>query len=643
MGQALEKVDTLLELQALTGHADRDIVVVINTDDFWRFREASTTAHDGVNVIKPDNVLSNNPGRWHRMRFSAQDLDFEITPGVDVQEEGVEVKAGATFINFIGATVTANGDGVDVEIVDEGVTFPLHAPDGLAVAPSYSFSGDNGTGMYRPGAEFLDFAIAGFVGLRLRRQVANANPQILCGSNGGSATYPYYSVGGDDNTGMYLPGDDTVRFSAGGTEHFRVTTEGAQVTGKLTVTGSIDPTDITLSGGGTAHWQEWGAGSTAPVSSAGTGRLRYNESTEEFEFSANGGAYQSLGGGGGVTYPLLADDGAVGAPAYSFSADPNTGIFRSGDDTMALVAGGEFLLSVSFSDSNPQVFFPDGTVSNPPISFYSSPSSGINHGTDSVTIITSGEDVAHFISDEDGQRVLLRDGSAEFPALACTADQDTGLMWLGSGVLVAVADGQDVLQVINNGAGDQGVYSNGFLALNDDPGVAVSDAGTARLRYNDTTGDIEASTDGGAYAALGGGGGAPRIHSRSNNANLQSNFPSDQFVTYTITFTPVSSFVTINAIMEFDAINGDAEIRGTKDASDIDISGNAFLFHTPSGENVGIIQYQNTVAVTPDVSTTIGVKVRSADTGDINITSASLVITEVDAVNNIQETGGGGG
>lgn len=69
------------------------------------------------------------------------------------------------------------------------------------------------------------------------------------------------------------------------------------IAGKLTVAGSIDPTDITLSGGGTAHWQQWGAGSTAPVSAASTGRIRYNEGSNQFEFSANGAAYAAFGGG----------------------------------------------------------------------------------------------------------------------------------------------------------------------------------------------------------------------------------------------------------------------------------------------------------------------------------------------------------
>jgi len=34
-------------------------------------------------------------------------------------------------------------------------------------------------------------------------------------------------------------------------------------------------------------------------------------------------------GGGGVTYPLLAPDGSLAAPSYSFAAAPGSGLFRS--------------------------------------------------------------------------------------------------------------------------------------------------------------------------------------------------------------------------------------------------------------------------------------------------------------------------
>lgn len=79
-----------------------------------------------------------------------------------------------------------------------------------------------------------------------------------------------------------------------GTERLRVVGD-ARVEGKLTVTGSIDPTDVQLSGG-TALFFASADGITAPVAPAGTGRLRYNDTTKAWQASVDGGAYAALGG-----------------------------------------------------------------------------------------------------------------------------------------------------------------------------------------------------------------------------------------------------------------------------------------------------------------------------------------------------------
>lgn len=87
------------------------------------------------------------------------------------------------------------------------------------------------------------------------------------------------------------------------TNAFALDVTGAtRITGKLTVTGSIDPTDITLSGGGTAHFQQWGNGTTAAVSAAGTGRIRYNDTSKTFQISADTGAYADITTGVGAGY-----------------------------------------------------------------------------------------------------------------------------------------------------------------------------------------------------------------------------------------------------------------------------------------------------------------------------------------------------
>lgn len=92
-----------------------------------------------------------------------------------------------------------------------------------------------------------------------------------------------------------IAGASRVGINVGPSAGFALDVTGAtRITGKLTVTGALDPTDITLSGGGTAHFQQWGAGSTAAVSAATTMRLRYNEVTNTAQVSFNTAAFVDI-------------------------------------------------------------------------------------------------------------------------------------------------------------------------------------------------------------------------------------------------------------------------------------------------------------------------------------------------------------
>lgn len=55
-------------------------------------------------------------------------------------------------------------------------------------------------------------------------------------------------------------------------------------------------------------------------------------------------ALNSLAGGSGVTFPLLAPDGTAAAPSYSFAGLPTLGLIRFGG-SLVLVSGGAFQIS----------------------------------------------------------------------------------------------------------------------------------------------------------------------------------------------------------------------------------------------------------------------------------------------------------
>ncbi len=75
---------------------------------------------------------------------------------------------------------------------------------------------------------------------------------------------------------------------------------------------------------------------TATTCVAGlAGSIRYNAGTME---ACNGSAWSALGAGAATA--VSATDGLVGTPSISFSADPDTGFYRIGTDSLGITAGG---------------------------------------------------------------------------------------------------------------------------------------------------------------------------------------------------------------------------------------------------------------------------------------------------------------
>lgn len=77
--------------------------------------------------------------------------------GITVQAASVVVATGVTCLNFVGAGVTVTpGACVEINIPGGGgLAFPILAPNGLGTAPSYSFSGDTDSGLYRAGTSMI--------------------------------------------------------------------------------------------------------------------------------------------------------------------------------------------------------------------------------------------------------------------------------------------------------------------------------------------------------------------------------------------------------------------------------------------------------------------------------------------------------
>lgn len=125
--------------------------------------------------------------------------------------------------------------------------------------------------------------------------------------------------------------------------------------------------------------------------------------------------------------------GAVAAPSLSFSVDPDTGLYRSAANSVAIAAGGALQLTVDTSG----------------------------------TTVSAG----HYLAMGSASRVLLDDGAtAAAPALTFAGDQNTGLYKVGA----------DQLGVVT-----AGTRSFNFSAT---PGVLEGVTGTPKLTLDNSAG-----------------------------------------------------------------------------------------------------------------------------------------------------------
>lgn len=110
-----------------------------------------------------------------------------------------------------------------------------------------------------------------------------------------------------------------------------------RITGKLTVTGAIDPTSLTLLDAGNAAYLENGPGQSAAVSPAGHGRFRYNGTTNKWQISENAGSYVDIVPAGGAvpqTRVLTAGAGLTGGGDLSADRTFNVGANADGSITV---------------------------------------------------------------------------------------------------------------------------------------------------------------------------------------------------------------------------------------------------------------------------------------------------------------------
>lgn len=137
---------------------------------------------------------------------------------------------------------------------------------------------------------------------------------------------------------------------------------------------------------------------------------------------------------------LRTGDGTAGSPAFSFTSDTNTGIFRSGADVLAFSTGGSNRLSITSTDLQPLVPFLSqfGSASNPTYSFISDEDTGVFRGSANTLSLSAGGTErfrVNSVSTVNFVPFYAFDGTSSAPGITFNADTDSGFFRVGSNSL----------------------------------------------------------------------------------------------------------------------------------------------------------------------------------------------------------------
>ena len=192
---------------------------------------------------------------------------FRITPN---DEWGLQ---GANY-GTSGQVLTSGGSGAAVSWTtpSTSITFPLEAPDGTAGAPSYTFSGDTNTGIFRLTGDVIGISTGGSARAYFQNTKTEFNQLVEVPV--GSAGAPTLTFAGDNNTGLYRPSADQIGFTMGGSNKLSFGSAG-----EILIGGSDSGTSgQVLTSGGSGSAMSWADASGGGGISNSAGNLKIQKS-----------------------------------------------------------------------------------------------------------------------------------------------------------------------------------------------------------------------------------------------------------------------------------------------------------------------------------------------------------------------------
>jgi len=296
--------------------------------------------------------------------------------------------------------------------------------DGVASAPSIAFSSDLGLGMFRSASNTLGFATNGTE--RVTINTTTMTNSLVFSNSSGTNAAPSYSFTGDLTTGMYRVGASTVGLTTGGTLRSSIST--TEIVNTLPLRGpSGDATTPSYSFSADSDTGLYNTAGLIGFTTDGTSRATLSSTaltttvpfrgpnglvsapTYSFSGSTNMGIYSAAGSTvdtaiAGVnvesvsssaittTIRYLSIAGAAATPTYSFSGDTNSGMYSVGADIVGIAANGTLTLQISASGTESKVPFlaPDGSASAPGYGFSSATNTGLYRASGTEMDMTFG-------------------------------------------------------------------------------------------------------------------------------------------------------------------------------------------------------------------------------------------------------------
>jgi len=417
----------------------------------------SATTLDTTNLTVEDPLIVLGEGN------ATDSIDLGFIVERSSNNQGVIWDESADEFAFIDTTETGTTSG-NVTIADYA---DMHAGSGTfddvlllsggsSGAPSYTFTGDTDTGMYRSAANELSLVAGSVQGLIV------TNSSLRTGYTG-TAAAPAYSFGGDVDTGMYLAGVGALDFSVSGSGIIRLDTTGISMLNSgdqfKGSDGGVSTPDFTFS------------------SDADTGMFRYAINQLGF---ACGGSEALLMSSSWVRTQF---NGTAAVPAYSFVGDIDTGMYLAGVGALDFAVGGSGIIrldttGISMLNSGDQFKGSDGGVSTPDFTFSSDADTGMYRNAINQLGFACGGVSALQLS---ATWARVGDfGSVSTPAWSFDGDTDTGIYLVAAG-RVGIASGGGVAAVFEDSS------DGGRLSVSDTNTSYASSIVTARDTASSST------------------------------------------------------------------------------------------------------------------------------------------------------------